>query len=68
MEKQLDKMSERHTIEIKEFEDGSGDAYIEIPQRLLKKLGWKEGDDVKFTKKDNGSIDVEKVKPENDDR
>ena len=66
MEKQLDKLSKRHTIEIKEFEDGSGDAYIEIPQQLLKKLDWKEGDDVKFIKKDNGSIDIKKVKPEDD--
>jgi antitoxin component of MazEF toxin-antitoxin module len=60
-------MKNKHTVEIKEFEDDSGDAYIEIPQWLLKKLGWKEGDDVKFTKRDNGSIDIEKVKRELDD-
>jgi len=54
-------MSESHTIEVLEVEDGSGDTYIEIPPVLLKKLNWKEGDDLKFLPQPNGSILVKKV-------
>mgnify|MGYP003644464126 CR=1 FL=1 len=54
-------MTETHTIEIRELEDGSGDAYIEIPPALLQKLDWREGDDLKFLPQPSGSILVKKV-------
>ena len=55
-------MSETHTIDVKEMQDGSGDAYIEFPPALFKELGWKEGDDLKFVPKEDGSFLIKKVK------
>ena len=55
-------MSETHTIDVKEMQDGSGDAYIEFPSSLFKELGWKEGDDLKFVPKADGSFLIKKVK------
>ena len=51
----------KHQIEIQELDDGSGDALIEFPPVLLKKLGWKEGDDLKFEQRGNGSIQIRKT-------
>ena len=51
-------------VEVKECDDGSGDVYFEIPPEILKKLGWQEGDDVKFDVQKNGSISIKKVKLE----
>tara|TARA_Y100000310_G_C20338986_1_gene648886 strand:+ start:87 stop:401 length:315 start_codon:yes stop_codon:yes gene_type:complete len=54
-------MDHTHSVEVKELNDGSGDTYIEFPPELLNKLGWKEGDDLRFEPKKNGSIRVKKV-------
>ena len=54
-------MDYNHLVEVKELDDGSGDAYIEIPPQLLNKLNWKEGDDLKFNPQKDGSISIEKV-------
>ena len=51
-------------VEVKECDDGSGDVYFEIPSEILKKLGWQEGDDVKFDVQKSGSITIKKVKME----
>ncbi len=54
-------MAYKHQIEIQELDDGSGGALIEFPPVLLKKLGWKEGDDLKFERGENGSIQIRKI-------
>ena len=54
-------MDNSHILEVKELEDSSGDSYMEIPPVLLKKLGWEEGDDLKFLPQHNGSIIIKKV-------
>ena len=54
-------MEYKHQIEIKELDDGSGDALIELPPVLLKKLGWKEGDDLKFERGAGDTIQIRKI-------
>jgi hypothetical protein len=54
-------MSETHIIEVKEMEDGSGDAYIEFPPVLFEKMKWKVGDGLKFLPKNDGSFIIKKV-------
>lgn len=34
----------KHTVEVKELPNG--DKFIEVPEKVLNKLGWKEGDDI----------------------
>ena len=60
-------MDDTYIIEVKELEDGSGNAYLQFPPVLFEKMGWKEGDDVKFTPRENGSFTIKKVKHESID-
>ena len=55
---------EVYSVDVKECEDESGDSYFEIPPIILKKLGWKSGDDVKFLPQENGSVQIKKVQTE----
>ncbi|MDO7612920.1 MAG: AbrB/MazE/SpoVT family DNA-binding domain-containing protein [Crocinitomicaceae bacterium] len=48
-------------LEVKESVDG--ELYFRLPDDLLDRLGWEEGDDVKFIEKDGGFI-IQKVKYE----
>ena len=49
------------SVEVKEVNDGSGDVYIEFPEKILDNLGWKEGDELKFIDNKDGSFTVKKV-------
>ncbi len=42
-------------------ENSEGDLYFNIPDNLLERLGWEEGDEIKFVEKDGGFI-LTKVK------
>jgi AbrB family looped-hinge helix DNA binding protein len=53
-------MIEKEVI-LKETSDG--DLFFTIPNDVLERLGWKEGDDLKFEEK-NGSVLIRKVKYE----
>ena len=53
-------MIEKEII-LKETPDG--DLFFTIPDDVLERLGWKEGDDLKFEEK-NGSILIRKIKYE----
>jgi len=57
-------MDNTHIAEVKEMEDGSGDFYLEFPSFLFEKMNWKEGDDLKFIPRKNGSFIIKKVKYE----
>lgn len=46
-------------IMLKETTDG--DLFFTIPDEVLERLGWKEGDDLKFEER-NGSVLIRKVK------
>jgi bifunctional DNA-binding transcriptional regulator/antitoxin component of YhaV-PrlF toxin-antitoxin module len=51
-----------HTqLEVKENIDG--ELYFDLPDELLNRLGWKEGDEIKFIEKDGGFL-LTKVKYE----
>ena len=39
-------------VELKEMENG--DLFLEIPPEILKKMDWKEGDDITIESCDNG--------------
>lgn len=41
-------------------EDENGDLILPIPQQLLDKLGWKEGDDIQFGVDEAGRIFLKK--------
>ena len=53
-------MLEKEVI-LKETSDG--DLFFTIPDEMLNRLGWKEGDDLKFEDR-NGSVLIRKVKYE----
>jgi bifunctional DNA-binding transcriptional regulator/antitoxin component of YhaV-PrlF toxin-antitoxin module len=53
-------MIEKQVI-LKETTDG--DLFFTIPDEVLERLGWKEGDDLKFEER-NGSVLIRKVKYE----
>lgn len=44
-------------------ETADGDLFFTIPDEVLERLGWKEGDDLKFEER-NGSVLIRKVKYE----
>ena len=44
-------------------ETTNGDLFFTIPDEMLDRLGWKEGDDLKFEDR-NGSVFIRKVKYE----
>ena len=48
-------------LEIKE--NTNGELYFTIPDDILNRLGWEEGDEIKFTEKDGGFV-LTKVKYE----
>ena len=48
-------------VDLKETTDG--DLFFTIPDDVLERLGWKEGDDLKFQER-NGSVLIRKVKYE----
>ena len=48
-------------LQLKETEDG--ELFFNIPDDVLERLGWEEGDDIKFIEKDDGFI-LKKVKYE----
>jgi len=57
-------MTDNYEIEVKELDDGSGDLCIDLPPELMKKLNWREGDDLRFEAGEKGSIRVRKIKLE----
>lgn len=58
--KRVSSVEQSSTLEIQE-DPVTGEQYIELPQRLLEQLGWKEGDDLEWIELENGSWSVKKV-------
>ena len=63
--KRVSSVEQSSTLEIKE-DQVTGEQYIELPQRLLEQLGWKEGDDLEWIELENGSWSVKKVEKDED--
>ena len=55
-------MMSKYEVEIQETKEG--ELYFQIPEELLDKLGWKEGDELKFLEKENGLIQIKKMRYE----
>ena len=51
------------TIQLEVKENIDGELCFNLPDGLLNRLGWKEGDDIKFIEKDGGFL-IKKVKYE----
>lgn len=62
--KRVSSVEETSTLIVQEDPD-TGEAFIELPQRLLAQLGWKEGDDLQWVEMPDGSWSIKKV--EDDD-
>jgi hypothetical protein len=63
--KRVSSVEQSSTLEIQE-DPVTGEQYIELPQRLLAQLGWKEGDDLEWVELENGSWSVKKVENDED--
>ena len=64
--KRVSSVEQSSTLQIQE-DPVTGEQYIELPQRLLAQLGWKEGDDLEWVELENGSWSVKKVENDEDD-
>ena len=58
------KTSSNRQVLVQDVNDGSGDCYIEFPPDVIKDVGWKAGDDIKFIPQSDGSFLLKKVKYE----
>jgi bifunctional DNA-binding transcriptional regulator/antitoxin component of YhaV-PrlF toxin-antitoxin module len=63
--KRVSSVEQSSTLEIQE-DPVTSELYIELPQRLLAQLGWKEGDDLEWVELENGSWSVKKVENDED--
>lgn len=63
--KRVSSVEQSSTLEIQE-DPVTGEQYIELPQRLLIQLGWKEGDDLEWVELEDGSWSVKKVENDED--
>jgi len=52
----------KYEVEIQENKEG--ELYFQIPEELLDKLGWKEGDELKFIEKGNSAFQIKKMRYE----
>ena len=49
----------QHTLQVKET---PGELYFELPDDMLDRLGWEEGDELSFEDKGNGTFMITKVR------
>lgn len=63
--KRVSSVEESSTLVIQEDPD-TGEPFIELPQRLLEQLGWKEGDDLEWIEGPDGSWTIKKVERDED--
>ena len=64
--KRVSQVEESSTLVVQEDPE-TGDLFIELPQRLLKQLGWNEGDDLQWIQDANGNWTVKKVEEDEDE-
>lgn len=50
--------SKKVTIPVKTLDNG--DQFIEIPERMIKQLNWKEGDEILWTSNSDGTFNLTK--------
>jgi bifunctional DNA-binding transcriptional regulator/antitoxin component of YhaV-PrlF toxin-antitoxin module len=53
-------MSKSWLIQIEETQDESGDGILTFPLDLLDEIGWKEGDELIWNIRENGTVSLSK--------
>ena len=48
----------KRNVEVKELPNG--EQFIELPDDMIERLGWKEGDDIEWKDNNNGTYDLTK--------
>jgi len=62
----VSKVEESSTLVVQEDPE-TGDLFIELPERLLKQLGWQEGDDLQWIQDNLGNWTIKKVEEDEDE-
>ena len=50
-----------YTLKV-DYNKNTDEYYIILPPKLLEELNWKAGDQLKFSKRKDGSISIKKIK------
>lgn len=61
----VSKVEERSTLEVQEDPE-TGELFIVFPESLLTQLGWREGDDLQWVERPDGSWTIQKVVKDED--
>lgn len=64
--KRVSQVENSSTLVVQE-DPNTGEHYIELPQRLLKTLGWEEGDDLVWIELPDGNWSIKKVEEDEDE-
>ena len=62
----VSKVEDRSTLEIQE-DPVTGELFVVFPESLLMQLGWKEGDDLQWVERPDGSWTIQKVVKDEDE-
>ena len=62
----VSKVEDRSTLEVQEDPE-TGELFIVFPKSLMIQLGWKEGDDLQWIERPDGSWGVQKVEKDEDE-
>lgn len=58
-------MNEKWVLDVK-YDQSTDDAYIELPDQLMKEAGWNLGDDIEWIDNHNGTWTMKKIEKSND--
>jgi hypothetical protein len=64
--KRISSVEQSSTLIVQEDPE-TGEPFIELPQRLLTQLGWKEGDELMWEERPDGSWSIVKQENNEDD-
>lgn len=62
----VSKVEDRSILEVQEDPE-TGELFIVFPESLLTQLGWKEGDDLQWVERPDGSWTIQKVVKDEDE-
>lgn len=62
----VSKVEDRSILEVQEDPE-TGELFVVFPESLMMQLGWKEGDDLVWEERPDGSWGIKKVEKDNND-
>ena len=62
----VSKVEDRSILEVQEDPE-TGELFIVFPESLLTQLGWREGDDIQWVERPDGSWTIQKVVKDEDE-